>query len=394
MIVNSIELFTGAGGLAMGMQMAGSHHRALIEWDKDSCDTLRGNIKSGYAPAKDWNVIQSDVRSIDYSSFDPSIQLIVGGPPCQPFSLGGKHQAYNDRRDMFPEAVRAVRELKPKAFVFENVKGLLRKSFSTYFNFILLQLTYPNIVRKENETWIEHLGRLEKLHTSGHYRGTKYNVVPRLLNAADYGVPQVRHRVVIVGFREDLGIEWSFPDGEHSREALLYSKFVTGEYWDIHKIATKNRTTPTQVDLKKAEQFASKYAGNEDRPKPWKTVRDAIFDLPAPQNNSAFNFRNHEFRPGARSYTGHTGSILDEPSKTIKAGAHGVPGGENTVVLDDGSVRYYTVRESARIQTFPDDYLFFGSWTESMRQIGNAVPVKLAQMIGASVVTELRRSEK
>lgn len=394
MIVNSIELFTGAGGLAMGMQMAGCHHRVLIEWDKDSCDTLRGNIVSGYAPAKDWKVIQSDVRLIDYSSFDSSIQLIAGGPPCQPFSLGGKHQAYNDHRDMFPEAVRAVRELKPKAFIFENVKGLLRKSFSTYFNYILLQLTYPDIVRKDNETWVEHLGHLEKLHTSGNYNGTQYNVVPRLLNAADYGVPQIRHRVVIVGFREDLGVEWSFPDGEYSREALLYSKFVTGEYWDIHKIATKHRSAPPQADLKKAEQFASKYAGYKDKPRPWKTVRDAIFDLPDPRSNAAIGVPNHEFRPGARSYTGHTGSILDEPSKTIKAGSHGVPGGENSVVLDDGSVRYYTVRESARIQTFPDDYLFFGSWTESMRQIGNAVPVKLAQMVGASIVKELQRSEK
>ena len=140
------------------------------------------------------------------------------------------------------------------------------------------------------------------------------------------------------------------------------------------------------------KQFASKYAGYKDRPKPWKTVRDAIFDLPDLRSNAAISIPNHEFRPGARSYTGHTGSILDEPSKTIKAGAHGVPGGENTVVLDDGSVRYYTVRESARIQTFPDDYLFFGSWTESMRQIGNAVPVKLAHMIGESVVRELKRS--
>lgn len=393
MTVNSIELFTGAGGLAMGMQLAGCHHRALIEWDKDSCDTLRGNISSGYVPAKDWNVIQSDVRLIDYSSFDAPVHLIAGGPPCQPFSLGGKHQANNDRRDMFPEAVRAVRETKPMAFVFENVKGLLRKSFSTYFNYILLQLTYPDIVRKENETWIEHLGHLEKIQTSGHYSGTKYNVVPRLLNAADYGVPQARHRVVIVGFREDLGVEWSFPDGEYSREALLYSKFVTGEYWDIHKIAQKHRPTPTQADLQKAELFGKKCAGNEVGTKPWKTVRDAIFDLPDPQSKMADSIPNHEFRPGARSYAGHTGSVLDEPSKTIKAGAHGVPGGENTIVLDDGSVRYYTVRESARIQTFPDDYLFFGSWTESMRQIGNAVPVKLAQMIGESVVRKLKRSE-
>lgn len=393
-MINSIELFTGAGGLAMGMQKAGCHHRALIEWDKDSCDTLRGNIASGYAPLKDWNVIQSDVRLIDYTGFASSIQLISGGPPCQPFSLGGKHQAYNDRRDMFPEAVRAVRELKPKAFVFENVKGLLRKSFSTYFNYILLQLTYPDVLKKENEDWIGHLAQLEKFHTSGHYTGTKYNVVPRLLNAADYGVPQSRHRVVIVGFREDLGAEWSFPDGNHSRDALLYSKYVTGEYWDIHKIAAKNRSVPTSAELKTAEIFAKKYEGALVVPKPWKTVRDAIFDLPDPRGNRASQIPNHEFRPGARSYAGHTGSVLDEPSKTIKAGAHGVPGGENTVVLDDGSVRYYTVRESARIQTFPDDYLFFGSWTESMRQIGNAVPVKLAQMIGESVIKELNRSEQ
>lgn len=86
--------------------------------------------------------------------------------------------------------------------------------------------------------------------------------------------------------------------------------------------------------------------------------------------------------------------MLDEPSKTIKAGAHGVPGGENMVVLDDGSVRYYTVRESARIQTFPDDYLFSASWTESMRQIGNAVPVKLAATVGQSVYDQMERMDK
>ena len=166
MTINSIELFTGAGGLAMGMQLAGCHHRALIEWDKDSCDTLRGNISSGYPPAHDWHVIQSDVRKINYSSLDFSVQLISGGPPCQPFSLGGKHQAYNDHRDMFPEAVRAVRELKPKAFVFENVKGLLRKSFSTYFNYILLQLTYPDVIRTKFGSPFElHQGML-----TGHQR--------------------------------------------------------------------------------------------------------------------------------------------------------------------------------------------------------------------------------
>lgn len=393
-MLNSIELFTGAGGLAMGMQKAGCNHLALIEWDQDSCDTLRGNIKFGYPPAKNWNVVQSDVRLIDYASFGSNIQLVSGGPPCQPFSLGGKGKANNDYRDMFPEAVRAVREIKPKAFVFENVKGLLRKSFATYFNYVLLQLTYPDVVRGESETWTNHLSRLERLHTSGHCFGTKYNVVPRLLNAADYGVPQIRHRVVIVGFREDLGIEWSFPDGEFSRDALLYSQFVTSEYWDRHKVAKKNRRIPQPTEFERAKVFEAKYSGVTVAPKPWKTVRDAIGDLPDPQSEEANEIPNHQFRAGARSYTGHTGSLLDEPSKTIKAGAHGVPGGENSLVLDDKTIRYYTVRESARIQTFPDDYLFFGSWTESMRQIGNAVPVQLAQMIGRSVLEEIERCER
>ena len=114
--------------------------------------------------------------------------------------------------------------------------------------------------------------------------------------------------------------------------------------------------------------------------------------LPAPTENGT-QVANHEFRGGAKSYPGHSGSVLDEPSKTIKAGAHGVPGGENMLVLDDGTQRYYTVRESARIQTFPDDYLFHGSWTESMRQIGNAVPVQLAKIIGDSVYQQLERVE-
>jgi len=388
-MINSIELFTGAGGLAMGMGMAGCQHHALIEWDKNSCDTLRGNIKMGNNSISNCEVIQEDIRSIDYSKFNDSIQIIAGGPPCQPFSLGGKRKAHNDVRDMFPEAVRAVREIKPKAFVFENVKGLLRKSFATYFNYILLQLTYPDCPKKEFEDWAGHLSRLEKIHTSGHYMGIQYHVVPRLLNAADYGVPQLRYRVIIVGFREDLGIEWTFPDGDFSKDALLYSQIITCEYWDEHKIAAKDRLVFSDVDINRAQIFKDKYSSRQDAPKRWLTVRDAIGDLPAPTNANSKEIPNHEFRPGARSYTGHTGSIMDEPSKTIKAGAHGVPGGENTIVLSDGSIRYYTVRESARIQTFPDEYLFFGSWTESMRQIGNAVPVKLAQMVGNSVVSML-----
>jgi len=146
-LYSSIELFSGTGGLALGLQQSGFDHRALLEWDKDSCDNIKANIEKGYSPVQHWNVIQTDVKLVHYDEYGGNIKLVAGGPPCQPFSLGGKHQAYNDKRDMFPEAVRAVRELHPQAFIFENVKGLLRKSFSTYFNYILLQLSHPSTTR-------------------------------------------------------------------------------------------------------------------------------------------------------------------------------------------------------------------------------------------------------
>jgi DNA (cytosine-5)-methyltransferase 1 len=121
------------------------------------------------------------------------------------------------------------------------------------------------------------------------------------------------------------------------------------------------------------------------------TVRDAISDLPDPVvgTEAAKRAPNHKYQAGARSYAGHTGSPLDQPAKTLKAGVHGVPGGENMLALPDGSVRYFTVRESARLQTFPDDYVFHGSWSETMRQLGNAVPVRMASMIGKAVAQGL-----
>jgi len=122
-------------------------------------------------------------------------------------------------------------------------------------------------------------------------------------------------------------------------------------------------------------------------------VRDAIADLPDPRSVAASGIRDHKFQSGAKVYPGHTGSPLDQPAKTIKAGGHGVPGGENMMVLRDGSVRYFTARETARIQTFPDGYVFHGSWTETMRQLGNAVPVALGRIVASSVAQALIQSE-
>jgi DNA (cytosine-5)-methyltransferase 1 len=122
---------------------------------------------------------------------------------------------------------------------------------------------------------------------------------------------------------------------------------------------------------------------------PWRTVRDAIHDLPDPESSAAATIPDHRYQAGARIYPGHTGSPLDQAAKTIKAGDHGVPGGENMLVNTDGSVRYFTARETARIQTFPDGYVFHGSWTETMRQLGNAVPVALARVVASSVAQAL-----
>jgi DNA (cytosine-5)-methyltransferase 1 len=384
--MRSVELFAGAGGLAIGMSNAGFNHAAVIEWDHNACETFRENQRRHARSVKGWPLHETDVRRFDYSRVG-DVMVVSGGPPCQPFSLGGKHRGYSDKRDMFPEAVRAVRELRPKAFIFENVKGLMRESFADYFEYVHLQFTYAGFGRRKAESWREHRARLERLHTSRRDR-SEYNVVFRVLNAANFGVPQRRERVFLVGFRSDLGIEWAFPDGSHSEDALLHAQWVTGEYWERHRVARQRRPPLTGRLSARAERLRNEALFDYSK-LPWLTVRDAISDLPDPETCPLNGVPNHVFNPGARSYPGHTGSPLDDPAKTLKAGDHGVPGGENMLARVDGSIRYFTVREAARLQTFPDDYIFRGAWTEAMRQLGNAVPVRLAEVVARSVARSL-----
>lgn len=374
----AIELFSGAGGLALGVSKAGFKHEAVVEFNRNACQTIR--LNKNHPDVNDWALHEMDVREFCYSQLG-RVDLVSGGPPCQPFSLGGRHRGQNDNRDMFPEAIRAVRETRPKAILIENVKGLLRESFADYFEFITLQLTYPEVGRTEGEDWKSHLTRLEKHHTKGGARGLTYNVVYRLVNAADYGVPQKRERVVIVGIRSDLGLEFSFPEPTHSQEALVWEQCITGDYWERHGIARKNRPEVTP----RIASIANKLNGLLIPPETqsWRTVRDAFVGLPHPAAPGASAFSNHVFYGGARAYPGHTGSEFDQPAKTLKAGDHGVPGGENMLVDVDGSLRYFSVRESARLQTFPDDYEFWGRWTIAMKQLGNAVPVQLAQVMAS-----------
>lgn len=258
------------------------------------------------------------------------IDLLAGGPPCQPFSLAGRSLAYGDKRGMFPAFSELLAHIMPRAFICENVAGLMRASFHDYFSYILLRLQYPTYSRYEHETWEEHAIRLSAASHNLSSCELHYNISTKLVDAADYGVPQHRRRVFIVGFRSDVSASWSFPHPTHGPNKL-----------------------------------------------PWLTLGSAIQNLPLLNNEP------HPMR--AQTYPGHTGSTVNLPSKTIKAGTHGVPGGENMIRFPDDSLRYMSVREAARIQTFPDDYEFCGSWSSCMRQIGNAVPVELARIVAESV---------
>lgn len=366
-MLTGIEIFSGAGGLAKGLEESGIRHRAFVEWNKDACKTLRQNFSESF-------VYEGDVREFDFMPYC-GVDIIAGGPPCQPFSLGGKALGFEDKRDMFPHAISAIRKLKPKAFIFENVKGLLRDSFKEYYEFIILQLQYPDFPL-ENEDWRKDYECLKSVRKSS-YNGLRYNVTYQLVNAADYGVPQKRERVIIVGFRADMKIEWTFPSPTHSKDSLLWSQFVTGDYWKRHNIDCTYSESKAKMWR---DTLFEKYGLWQPSLLPWVTIRDVISDLSC------------NILKESKEYPGHTGSFIDEPSKTIKAGDHGVPGGENMVRFADGSMRYLTIEEAKRIQTFPDEYFITGSWTEGMRQLGNAVPVQLAYIVGKSVVDALNEN--
>lgn len=397
MSLKSVELFAGAGGLAMGVALAGFRTHGVVEWDRWACDTVRQNQERGHPLVADWPLHEGDVRkwidTLDVQALE-GLDLVAGGPPCQPFSMGGKHQANLDARDMFPAAVSIVRALRPRAFLFENVKGLTRASFSAYFSYIQLQLEFPELIKRTDESWVDHQARLQQFKTSRKNSGSglTYRLFVGLVNAANYGVAQKRERVFMVGFRSDVDARWSFPAETHSLDALLYDQYVDGSYWERHKIPARQRAP---LPEKYAELVAGmRGLGLLPTKAAWRTVRDALAGLPEPREDGRGRFLNHKLQTGAKAYPGHTGSPLDLPAKTLKAGGHGVPGGENMLVRLDGSVRYFSVRESARLQSFPDTYELHGAWGEAMRQLGNAVPVTLGQQMAASVATHLLEADQ
>jgi DNA (cytosine-5)-methyltransferase 1 len=347
----------------------------MVEWDKDAFATLLHNKEKKVDYVQHWPISNADVRAIEWSKIEEPVDLVAGGPPCQPFSIGGKHTGPDDERNMWPETIRSVRELRPKAFLFENVRGLLRPAFSHYLRWIELNLRTPQVVRRANESMRSHLKHLEEASND-----PAYDVVILRVNAADYGVPQRRNRVIIVGVRRDLGIVLHLPQPTHSKERLFWDQWITGEYWERHELQKPRICHQSTNDKSRVEKLRNLMIPPPSLP--WRTCRDVFWGLEEPGKGSV---SNHVYQPGARTYPGHTGSPLDEPAKALKAGDHGVPGGENMLVGAHRSVRYFTVREAARLQGIPDEFDFPRSWTESMRQLGNAVPVTLAETIGGAV---------
>jgi DNA (cytosine-5)-methyltransferase 1 len=378
----------------MAMHQAGFRHLVAVELDARACQTLRAGGAVNYDPAVPmpqplsdaWPLIEGDIHDVDFTRWNGNVDVVAGGVPCQPWSLGGAHKGYEDKRNLWPELFRCVRETRPRAILAENVKGLLRPSFEPYYDYILRELSAPFEERVEGEDWRDHDRRLAKTLNADDYDPTcHYDVKKALVNAADYGVPQIRWRVFVVAFRKDLGLaNWKFPKPTHSETALWYDQ-AGGTYWQRHRLPPRGALVVGDLPPR-------------DKLEPWQTVRDALSGLPEPLEPLEAKLEcpghlHHYGWPGAREYPGHTPNDLDRPAKTVKAGVHGVPGGETVLRRDDGALRYMTVREVARVMTFPDDRRLEGPRGEQMRQLGNAVPVDLGKVMASAVADALRSAD-
>ncbi len=323
-----LELFAGAGGLAIGMEKAGIKCVALNEIDKWACQTLRENRPN-------WNILEGDIKSFDFTSYKNEVDIVTGGFPCQSFSYAGKRLGLDDARGtLFYEFARVVKEVNPPICIGENVKGLLSHDKGKTLR-----------------------GMISILDEIG------YNVVPvKVLKAVNYRVPQKRERLILVGVRKDINIEYKYPK-PHTKVFNLVDALKKGELYDC--------------DVPKSE--GSKYPEH----------KKAILDLVPPKGywrNLPLDLQKEYMGKSFYLGGGKTGIARriawDEPSLTLTCS----PAQKQTERCHPEETRPFTVREYARIQTFPDDWKFAGSISQQYKQIGNAVPCNLGQEIGYSIV--------
>lgn len=302
---SSIEICAGAGGQALGLEQAGFQHIALVEYEEEYCKCLNDNRPN-------WNVLCQDVHQFDGTPYIGQVDLLAGGVPCPPFSIAGKQLGENDERDLFPQMLRLVEEIKPKTVMIENVKGFLGSSFTDYRNKIL-----------------------NTLYTLG------YNTHVQLLNASDYGVPQLRPRVVIVGIRKDINDIFQFPLNQ-SDEAISVGECIQdlmgkNGWRNLNEwVHTANKIAPTLVGGSK------KHGGPDLGPT---RARAAWAELGIDGKGIANEAPNENFT--------------------------GMP--------------RLTPRMLARIQGFPDDWTFGKKKTAACRMIGNAFPPPVAKKVGLQI---------
>ena len=379
--LRSVELFAGAAGLGLGLAQAGFSHDLVVENDADACETMRMNQRAGHELVQGWRVLEASIEDADLTTVKGDIDLVSGGPPCQGFSIGGKHRGHKDDRNLWPWAIETVSQLKPRSFVFENVPNMA-SAHAEYLAYLVRALTLPTIASPDD--WVSDNARLEKIISSGQTMDPSYRVRVDSHIASDYGTGQKRKRLFIIGMRADQTGEYVPPEVTHGEYELMESQWITGEYWDRHGLS---RPMPTEAAMrwlrKHNQQPPDLFA---ERLKPWNTVRDVFATIPVDAND------NEPAPREAKAYKGHTGSPVDQPAKTHRAGDHGVSGGEMMAdygTQNDKQYRHYSVREAAALSDFPMDYRFFGSWGDGLRQVGNAVPCNLGRAVGTSIAKAL-----
>lgn len=334
----SVELFAGAGGLAIGMAKAGFKHVLLNEIDHDACETLRAN-------KPDWNVYEGDVHKIDFTPLRGEIDFLSGGFPCQAFSYAGKKGGFEDTRGtLFFELARAVNEIRPKVFLGENVKGLISHDHGRTLD------TIKNAIAELGYTLIE----------------------PRVLKAVMYQVPQKRERLFLIAIRNDIadGIKFEWPS-PYKRVMTLTDAFKKGVLYDTDVPQSEGQTYPE----KKRKVLELVPQGGD-----WRNLPE----------NVAKEYMGGSYYLGG----GKTGMArrlsMNEPSLTLTC----APAQKQTERCHPLETRPLTVREYARIQTFPDDWTFRGSMSQKYKQIGNAVPVNLAWAVGRALIRMLNSIEE
>lgn len=330
-----LELFAGAGGLAIGMERAGFESVLLNELDKHACNTLRKN-------RPDWNVVEGDISKISFTQYRDQIDILSGGFPCQSFSYAGKQLGFEDTRGtLFYEFARAVRETNPKVLLGENVRGLLNHDNGETLK------TISNIIRDLGYTLVE----------------------PHVLKAMFYQVPQKRERLFLVGIRNDLAdkVKFAWPSS-YKRILTMRDALKKGELYPCDVPKSEGQTYPKR----KAEILKMVPPGGY-----WRDLPDTV--------QREYMMKSY-FLGGGK--TGMARRLSwDEPSLTLTC----APAQKQTERCHPEETRPLTVREYARIQTFPDDWQFSGPVSAQYKQIGNAVPVNLAHAMGRALVRLLNQ---